>query len=75
MNVRSKVRTMVLAASVAAMALFSGPAVRSDTTVSANAQSQVYLVSYLSRCEFQCRSYHLPSGCWCMKLPPIIVEG
>ena len=68
MNVRSKVKRMLLAASVAAMALFSGPAVRSDTTVSANAQSQLYLINAISRCDLRCPFYHPPSGCWCFQL-------
>lgn len=68
MNVGSKVRTMVLAASVAAMGLFSGPAVRSDTTVIANAQSQLYLINAISRCDKRCPFYDPPSGCWCFQL-------
>ena len=68
MNVRSKVMRMVLAACVAGMALFSGPAVRSDTTVSANAQSQLYLINAISRCDKRCPFYDPPSGCWCFQL-------
>lgn len=56
-------------------ALLSGPAAEGPNA-RVNAQgAQLWVINFISSCDYRCPFYDPGSGCWCIKLPPIVVQG
>lgn len=69
-------KKMALIAVVASLPLVSGPVLPNSQATSVSAQGdQLYIINFVSRCDYRCPFYDPGSGCWCIQLDPIIVEA